>query len=864
MKLKVLAAAGIVVAIVCGWWLLGRSRHSEVSAPERAAAGSAVRPATRNAPQATTQLVVTVSDTGGPIAGAAIRLEPETGEVVVARTRPDGSVGVEIAPGEWSISASADGHEPAAAARKLEPGETARVALVLAPGGQPVTGTITDATGGPIVGARIDAARLAGGTTPGRAVAIAFSDAAGHYKLSIGAGQVLIAAGHAEYAPQSRYLDVGTSGATANFALVPGGVIEGAVLDEKSRQPVAGAVVRASRDTGAVELAESGTHTAKSGADGKFRLTGLRPGVYELAARESNRTSRTTPHVGLGVAEQQTNVVILVGSGPAIRGRVVDEKGAGAAGVTVRAVGGEGEDGEATADRDGRFAIEGLLPSRWTLLASSDTYLSEDRTGVDLKTRDVDGVVVHVRRGLTVHGHVDPRKSCDVSVASEAEEHTRFEKHSTTTGSDGEFQLAPLPPGKAAIEAHCTDGDEGTLDIEVTPSDGDRLVHVTPGGTIAGRLLDTAGKPIAGVMVSAEHSGEHQTTTIDNGVVTSGFKAVSAITGAFEIRGLSPGTYRLGALDRGRPMKAKKHNKVELAAGQHATGVDVVVERPAGVIQGTITGSDGAPVADAWVSLHQNINDMLTGAMDMLDMSDDSEHGFRNVEVRAGGSGGDQLPPALTDAHGHFELTGVPHGKYQVLAEAQAGKLRGHAADVVPDATIAITLSEVASLRGTVRGANGPADLFEVKLVGPTADSRSFTGGAFEFARVDPGDYTIEVTSSDGTGAAAAKVLVGQPASVDIALVANAVVTGRLVDGTGKPLPGLEVVLTEPQPPGEMSIRINKEPATSGPDGRFEVEGAANHTTLIILGPKPTAKPGLALVAGKTIDIGDVKVDAKP
>ena len=167
----------------------------------------------------------------------------------------------------------------------------------------------------------------------------------------------------------------------------------------------------------------------------------------------------------------------------------------------------------------------------------------------------------------------------------------------------------------------------------------------------------------------------------------------------------------------------------------------------------------------------------------------------------------------------------------------------------------------MSSLRGSVHGPRGPSDLFSVQLAGPTSDSRSFTDGRFEFPRVDPGDYTIEVTSSDGTGKATAHVSAGGVASVDIALVANATVTGRLVDKSGKPVPGMTVALIPDQPPGQLQIELHELPPSSGPDGRFQVEGQAGKMMLVVLGRPPTLKPGIPLEAGKTIDVGDVTVN---
>ena len=278
----------------------------------------------------------------------------------------------------------------------------------------------------------------------------------------------------------------------------------------------------------------------------------------------------------------------------------------------------------------------------------------------------------------------------------------------------------------------------------------------------------------------------------------------------------------------------------------------MVVERPSGTISGTVTGPDGAPIADAWVSLQQDGLDQIEATID--DDDRDAPHVFRG---NFGGVSTD-LPPALTDARGHFEMTGIPRGTYSVVAEAQAGQLRGTLAKVIPDRDIAIQLVAVSSLHGTVHGAHGPSELFSVDGVGPAS---SFTDGAFEFPRVDPGDYTLEVTSSDGTGSATVHVAAGEAGSVDIALVANATVTGRLVDKAGKPVAGMSVAIIPDQPPGMFSIALSAPPPSSGPDGRFEVDGQPGKKTLVVLGsPSTVGKTGMPLEAGQTIDVGDVTV----
>ena len=117
------------------------------------------------------------------------------------------------------------------------------------------------------------------------------------------------------------------------------------------------------------------------------------------------------------------------------------------------------------------------------------------------------------------------------------------------------------------------------------------------------------------------------------------------------------------------------------------------------------------------------------------------------------------------------------------------------------------------------------------------------------------------MTSSDGTGKATAHVSAGGVVSVDIALVAKATVIGRLVDKSGRPIPGMSVAINPDLPPDQLRILLQELPPTSGPDGRFRVEGEAGKMMLVVLGRPPMLKHGLSLEAGKTIDIGNVTLD---
>jgi Carboxypeptidase regulatory-like domain len=865
---------GLLVVLVgaLAYWKLGKGDKRATPAVTQENGSAVVRP--QVAPTATkpAQVSVTVKDAQGPIADAYVRFAPEDGEVLAVKTGANGAATADLVPGTYEISASATGHEPAALPR-AEIAKDASFEITLVAGGRVLSGVVTDVSGGPIAGARIDAAKLGAMARPGgvvRAVASTVTAADGTYRLAVAEGQLLVAARSPDYAAQSRIVDVGPSGATADFSLVPGGVIEGIVLDAQTRAPVAGALVNARRDSAAILLAETRGANVTTGADGKFRLAGLRPGAWELDARGEGRRTKASTRVGLGIAEQVTDVELLVGKSPVIRGVVLDEANAPVGGAEVTAFArGSGEGTKA--DAKGAFVIEGLSPGRYMLIGSSTEHFGDMGPPVMLEDKDVDDVVVRVKKGAKIVGRVEPAQVCDVRI--EADDGARPGggmmrlTAPVQSGADGKFEIVPVEIGKQSLEARCASGEQGKAAVEVKAGSTEVVIAVKPGGAIAGRVLDGDGKPVAGVSVMASPQDGGESTMIVNGVVTSGVQALTNGAGAYEVRGLAAGTYRLGVLDRGRPMKLKaKSPKVTLASAAKKTGVDLTVERPNGIIKGIVTGPDGKPLADAWVSVTQDLESLLES---MVDGSEDGPQGrMMRVEARdddeGGGIGGASgFSPALTDAQGRFEIQNLPKAKYDVIAEAQAGKLRGRALKIEPDAEVKIQALGVTTLSGTVKSAAGPTALFTVELDGPTRAARTFTNGTFELGRVDPGNYVVRVTSSDGNALVKVTVSQGQPATVAIELVANAIVAGTIVDGEGKPLPGVPVVVIEDEGEGRLRISMEGPPITSGPDGKFRVEHEAGKGALVVMTPpSPIVKRGLVLQAGKTHDVGEIKVGA--
>jgi protocatechuate 3,4-dioxygenase beta subunit len=863
------AVGGLVI-----WKSRGSGSPSAAKAGASTAHGASVPPgrgAAATAQAATA--IVSVKGPAGALAGATVRFARDGGDVITVDAGPDGTAkAASLEPGSWTISASAAGYEPGAAdERELKAGETARIDITLVAGGRTLKGTVTDATGGPIAGARIDAAKLGTLTAPSAAVASTLTGATGDYTLSVAEGQLLVAASEPSYAPQSRYVDVGPAGAVASFALVPGGVIEGVVRDEQSREPVAGATVEARRDQPAMALGDRALVHAVTSADGRFRVAGLRPGNYNLGAHAGPKMSRAPTTLGIGVAEQVSDVEILITKGPSVRGTVVDDKGAAVADASV-SIYGEGMRGRSqrySSDARGAFAIEGLQAGEYQVTASTETHIPGPSVPVKVETTDVTGIVVTVRAGIALKGHVEPRQICEVTPDTDGDgPMMSMLAAPVTTGADGAFTFPRMEPIAYVLEARCPGGEQGQAKVTAAPNAGETVIEVKPGASIAGRVVDGAGKPVAGVKVAATPTGGTDKTTIVNGMITSGVQALTTGQGTFEIRGLHAGAYRLGALENGKPLPSKGGDtKVTLGATEKKSGVTLTVDRPDGAIRGVVTGPDGKPLAEAWVSLHVGLEDMLAAQstgheesgsrMVRIEMSDDDESGDAA-----------SLAPVLTNASGAFEISGLARTQVTVVAEAPQGKLRGQAMRVVPDAQITIQALALTELRGTVKAPGGKAPAwFTVELDGPTREQRNFASGdgAFSFARVDPGSYTVSVTSPAGNGQAQVTIVAGQPASVEIVLAANAIIIGKLVDPAGKPLAEAPLTVIPDLGDGHTRISISGPPATSAADGTFRIEAKAGKSGLIVMTPgPPTSRMGLVLEAGKTLDVGTITVGAPP
>jgi hypothetical protein len=217
------------------------------------------------------------------------------------------------------------------------------------------------------------------------------------------------------------------------------------------------------------------------------------------------------------------------------------------------------------------------------------------------------------------------------------------------TGADGRFQLE-LEPGEYRVSASARQGGYGSAEQDVTVGAGgvaDLRLALPKGLAIAGTVTDPAGRPQGGINVRA---------TATAGPMGMGGFAQSLADGSFEMTALKEGSYTLTA--------EGQHGTFAIRPGVATGSKNVALAlQPGGRLSVTITGPDGAGVAEAWPSVTK-VNGLFVGYL--------------------------SRPVGPTDAQGRTEVL-VPAGDLTLWASKEP--LGGGAtASVAPGQTAAVTI----------------------------------------------------------------------------------------------------------------------------------------------------------------------------
>jgi hypothetical protein len=556
--------------------------------------------------------------------------------------------------------------------------------------------------------------------------------------------------------------------------------VEGVVLDEK-KAAIGGAVVRyRDRET-----------TAE--ADGTFAFDDIASGAIILRAEkgewygeESTYVSDTSDPIEITVRRGSTLVLHVVKRGdktPIANAKV------------------ELAQRELYTNARGMIRARGLDPTGERFTVSADGF-GTWRGDLELDTERptaVKEMTVELASGAPVGGIVvDERgeRVAEAYVSISAVDGTWSD--SVYANERGEFTLPAIAPGKHTMygssKLHIATPEMLFEHDGVRPKT-DLVVKVVLGAELAGRVVDTAGRPVAGVAIRGA------------GVETDA-------DGRFLAVGLEVGEVSLSAyLDT----RASEEKKVMITAGKRAE-VHFVLRDSS--LAGRVVDKRGNPIADAQLWARA---------------TDESNTFF-----------------ATSDEYGKFDFGGMPPGDYNVIAQHEEEASRR-----LPDSTsvfrtgrrdLTIVLPALATITGRVVLDGAPVTYFGV-IVTKTPDRRYSEStatvnddrGVFAQKDIAPGTWSVIVLGPGFATKTIDRVVVDEGRTTDLGTITverGRIVRGRVTDANGRPVPDALVVAGE----SLFSLANNRvdqrsqgdTSARTDADGRYELVGLPDEELKIV------------------------------
>ncbi len=735
-----LVGGALMVALLGAAWLGARGREP-IEAPPSARASAAAAPLATTSTRAAASVRITTglahtSTTSAPagartplrerlngdvvdarelpVRGARVTVEHLWGTIVTTTTGPDGAFATAIERGSVTVVAQATGHA-LGIAHATSPGS---VRIVLEPARTIAGRVVRDDDGTPVPGLRITSSRDEANLydTSGSDGGFELRQLPrGKHALAVrGPGWAALDAHVVEIAS----LDV----RGVELRVVPAASLIGRIVLGSSGEPCRRGRVVLNNSGMPVEIRQ-----VISDSEGRAVFHGLTAGPW---------------HGGAGCLVPRAPVVAIHAQLPA-QGTVesewvVDDGGSHISGRVLRAGGGPvpgayvmltDSDGRRAAlasevDGEGHYRLVGAPSGAHTLgvwvgdlggppAATTELVISDDSdTVVDLTlpatpTGAVRGTVHHADGRPTPHRNVD-----------------LYGPHAVNRSTDaaGRFSVADLPPGRYRV-------DVASARLVGATADFPRMIEVQAGATldlalvldegqehIRGRVVDSAGRPAAGVEVRADaldgSSGSEEPT-----------HATTDGAGLFVVPRLRAGRYRL---------HATRSDGAEATAPDVSTGAAAVelVLRASGSIHGEVRGLE----PDATASL------------------------------RLEPLGPDQPWPVQDEVvtRGPFHLPRVGAGRYRLIAYAAEGVATAEVQVTAGQARrgVVLTLSGGATVRGRVRMLGGQALPDSTAVVWRGTMSHALVGadGVFELTRVPPGPGAIDVANWSGETCSASRV----------------------------------------------------------------------------------------------------------
>ncbi|MFO7565032.1 MAG: carboxypeptidase regulatory-like domain-containing protein [Enhygromyxa sp.] len=378
------------------------------------------------------------------------------------------------------------------------------------------------------------------------------TDGSGGFALTLAPGIWAIVASAREHLPRAEEVAIRTGApvVAVNLSLRRGGQAYSGTIVDLEGKAVAGIEVQAMLRLGRRTSVGATTTTDERGH-------------YELWSGEEASVSVNAPGYARMIPRGETTSVLLPES--VIAGRVVDDQGEPVAGARVAQVERFGATygfprNATRTDDEGGFRLTQLMPGEYTVLGLSDSGGGMSKAYVGLAaTRD--DVTIELEQPLTrlrarfVDDRGEPATSCLVQVSRKPDEKVLG---GTYFWTDHEGLLdAPVVEGSYHVLGLTCPGligkppyqpiPAGKLDAELP------TLTLERGRALRGRLLDSAGQPLAHRAVLAQELepdfDQDRPSWRIGDFATLGELVETDADGRFEIGGLPPGSYELAVLD---------------------------------------------------------------------------------------------------------------------------------------------------------------------------------------------------------------------------------------------------------------------------------------------------------------------------
>jgi protocatechuate 3,4-dioxygenase beta subunit len=573
--------------------------------------------------------------------------------------------------------------------------------------------------------------------------------------------------------------------------LAPGVALAGTVVDGAG-QPVAEAVVTLRATTpGDADLSPAPVSTT-TGADGTFRLEGAaaNAGMNTLRIEKAGLAAVTESLPRAGILPKP----VVLSAGIALTGQVKPLPGKSAAGALVRFAG-RTETRWVEAGPDGRFTVPDAAPGKGTLVADAGAAGFGELTGLVLPLPEGKIATVSLASPASLEGRVVDSKTLRAVPRAKVSVGRGALRRTVRSGPDGRYHLSPLLPGTWGFQADEPRYVLFRKNVEIASGEAKKLdAPLVPGATLAGRVTDENGQPVAGAQGALAPASMTGIAALLRQARTGG--------GAPTFRTGADGTFRASRLAPGENQRltvshpdyaASTVGGINLLSGQTSPNVAVVLSRGA-VIAGVVKDKDGNPVEGAEAEIQQGMN--FRGGRGGA---------TAQINILPGPGGPRARPGVRTGADGRFEIHGFSPGDYTLWIRKSGFGTERIDPVKVPESgspeALAVTLVPGAAITGVVRQKSGtPAEGWSVvaseagtSAMGPRGRGNlnpTGSDGLFILEGLRSGQpYDLQLFGGPGIGPSRKNVV--PPADgVDVVVAGTGRIAGRAVDAqTGRPIP---------------------------------------------------------------------------